>query len=87
MIYNYLKNLIFKFFFKLKKKRVNFVYDSDLQDLIKKLGMNEKIKSGQVKCLTCNESISFENLGAIVKVKGRIEFICQNPVCVSNFNN
>jgi hypothetical protein len=86
MIYNYLKNLISKFFVKFRKKRVNFVYDSDLDSLLKRLEVKDRIDSGYVKCLVCKETITFKNIGAIAKVKGNIEFICEKPVCISNFN-
>ena len=86
MIYNYFKSLVSKFFIKLKKKRVKFVYDSDLKTLLKKLGVHENVMSGKVKCFVCTKTITFENIGAIIKVKGHLEFICQNPICISNFN-
>ena len=86
MIYNYLKTLISKFFTKLKKQKVNFVYDSDLETLLKSLEVKNRVDSGKVKCFTCKETITFENIGAIIKINGQIEFICQNPVCISKFN-
>ena len=86
MIYNYLKSLVSEFFTKLKKKRVKFVYDSDLEMFLKKLDVHENVKSGKVKCIVCTKIITFENIGAIIKVKGHLEFICQNPICISNFN-
>lgn len=86
MIYNYLKNLVNKFFNKLRKKRIKFVYDSDLDVLLKKLDIHDSINSGKIKCFACKEAITFETIGAIIKVKGNLEFICQKPVCISTFN-
>ncbi len=85
MIYNYLKRLFSLFFIKLKKKQIKFVYDSDLENLLKKLDILDAIMSEKVKCYICGGVITLENIGAIIKVKGRVELICQNPVCISNY--
>lgn len=72
-------------FLNFRRSRIKFVYETDLEELLNSLNIREQL--GNSKCIICDDLINIENLGALQKRRGKIEFICNKPVCLINCNN
>lgn len=59
------------------------VHDVDLEKALRKLGIYEKLVKGAMYCMICEESVNLENLGALMRVNGKIKVICDKPACLS----
>ena len=59
------------------------VHDLDLERALKRLGIYEKISEGAINCMICDEPITMESLGALIKINGKIRVICDKPACLS----
>ena len=60
---------------RLRKSDVHAVYDEDLVGLLKKAGLLEKIKAGEVKCKYTGVTITLENLQAIIPTSSGYDFV------------
>jgi len=81
-----IKRFITSFPYHFKKMRIKAVYDADLKNLVKSLGLDMGIENGEYKCKYCGTIISFENLQAILKENSEIKFICSNFECLSKIS-
>ena len=61
--------------------KLKAVHDDDLESLLTSLECYEKVKSGEYKCIVCDEAITLDNLGAIVPLGGSIQFTCNDNNC------
>lgn len=57
------------------------VHDEDLIQLLKSLDVWENVKTGQCRCFYCDRVITQENIGAILPVEQKIQFICDEAEC------
>ncbi len=57
------------------------VHDDDLETLLTSLGYIELVKSGNCKCIFCNDVINLESLGSIIPKDGEIQFSCNKIDC------
>lgn len=81
-----IKKFITSFPDSLKKTQVKAVYDADLKNLVKSLGLDIGIENGKYKCKYCGTIISLENLQVILKENSKIKFICSNLECLSKLS-
>ncbi|RLI80543.1 hypothetical protein DRP04_08050 [Archaeoglobales archaeon] len=58
------------------------IYEEDLQKVLEKLGVLHDILQGKVKCFICEKEINLDNFGGIVKIKGNLKIVCDNPACI-----
>jgi len=58
------------------------IYEEDLQKVLDKLGILQDIIEGKVKCFICDKEINLSNFGGVVKIKGNLKVICDDPVCI-----
>jgi len=65
----------------MKKEIIQTVHDQDLQNLLVKLGLLEKLQNSLLKCCFCNRIITFNNLQGLFKDKEEIKMICDKPEC------
>jgi len=65
-----------------ENKKINFVYDDDLEGLLKKIGVFDDFVSDNKKCKFCKSVVNRKNLHSIFKESGDIKFICDKPECV-----
>lgn len=70
----------------IRKSKVNFVYDSDLDTLLQNLEVGDNIVKEKFRCLVCDETITKDNLGAIIKKDSKIKFLCNKPMCLINYD-
>jgi hypothetical protein len=66
----------------MKNHKLEAVFDSDLESILKDLGMLDKLNNGSLRCYYCKEVISLSNLQYIFPKKGQIVVSCNKPDCV-----
>ena len=69
----------------MNKYTLNAIHDDELLDLIKKLGLLEKLDKGCLKCKFTGETITFDNLYSIFPESGDIKFVCDTPEAIKLF--
>jgi len=73
---------IFRYPF-IKKQKLKVVYESDLLNLLKSLGIYQKIFDGKYHCKYCGCLVNFDNLQAVIPSNREIYVICSNIKCVN----
>lgn len=61
------------------RTKLNTVYDSDLEQLLIKLNLYDKIKERKIKCKFTDEIITLENLHSIFPEENTIKVVCDSP--------
>ena len=57
------------------------VYEKDVQKLLENLGMLNEVNNGQLHCFICNETITFENFGGIIRKNRELKIFCDKIEC------
>ena len=65
-----------------ERENIKGVYQDDIELLLNKLDLLEKIQKKQIKCPSCKKEISIENIGIISKDSGTIKIYCDNNECI-----
>jgi len=65
-----------------KKIEVKAVYDQDLEQVLKQLGIFDKLIAGEVNCAVCKSHVDLDNLGAIFPRGEDIKVSCDNDKCI-----
>ena len=65
----------------MKEEIIQTVHDQDLEKLLTKLGLLEKLQNNLLRCAFCNTVITLDNLQGIFKEKEEIKLICDKPSC------
>jgi len=65
----------------MKEEIIQTVHDQDLEKLLIKLDLLEKLKNGLLKCALCDTLITLDNLQGIFKEEEEIGLICDKPEC------
>ena len=63
------------------KKIIEAVYEEDIEDLLKKLGLWERFERGEYRCGSCQCVMKKENIQSIFCHGGEIGFCCENIIC------
>ena len=58
------------------------IYEEDLQKVLEKLGVLQDILQDKVRCFICEKKITLDNFGGIVKIRGNLKIVCDNPACI-----
>jgi len=61
---------------------VKAIHDSDLEKVLKKLGIYEKLVNREYRCHICGEVLSLDNLGGLYKENGEIRLVCDKIECL-----
>ena len=64
------------------KANLNAIHDDDLEALLSKLNLLEKIKKGEIKCKFTGEIITIENLHSIFPEEGTIKVVSGSPEAI-----
>jgi len=64
------------------KAKLNAVHDNDLEALLIKLNLLDKIKNGELKCKFTQETITLENLHSIFPEEGTIKLVSDSPKAI-----
>jgi len=62
--------------------RLKVFHERDIDTLLTRLGLIEKIEKKELKCAICKKIITKENLGAIYKKKNKIIIVCDSIECL-----
>jgi len=62
--------------------RVAAVFEGDVVDVLKGLGLYEQLVEGKLRCFICDEVVSLSTLGGLLKVGGRVRVVCNKPRCL-----
>jgi len=65
-----------------KRATVRAVWDSDLQELLKSLGLFESLSARQLQCARCQREIDLANLGALFSDGHDLRVTCDDATCV-----
>lgn len=68
------------------KSKLNAIHDDDLEALLSKLNLLEKIKGGQIKCKFTRETITLENLHSIFPEEKTIKVVCNSPDAIKQLS-
>lgn len=64
------------------KSNLNAVHDDDLEPLLAKLNLLDKVKEGKLKCKFTKEIITIENLHSIFPEEETIKLVCDSPEAI-----
>ena len=62
---------------------VKAIHDSDLEKVLRRLGLYEKLVRGELKCAICGRPLTLENLGGLYKVNGEVKLVCNRIGCLA----
>jgi len=62
---------------------IKAIHDTDLERVLKKLGLYEKLVKGKLRCAICGRSLSLENLGGLYKEGGEVKLVCNRIGCLT----
>lgn len=65
----------------MENKQIDAVLESDLEKLLKGLGIYDELVSGNLKCAICGEKVTQDNIMAIYPENGEIKLACDKPAC------
>ncbi len=61
---------------------VKAIHDSDLEKVLKKLGLYEKLVRGELRCTICGRPLTLETLGGLYKENGEVKLVCNRIECL-----
>jgi len=71
----------------LDKRKLLAFHEKNIDSILDKLGLLEKIKKGEIKCVICNKVITKKNLGAILKRNDKLLIICDSLECLEKIKS
>lgn len=63
-------------------KKVQAVYDDDIEEFLKSIGEYDKVISGKIKCKYCDSTITMDSISKIYPDSGSIKFVCSKSDCI-----
>lgn len=57
------------------------IYEKDVEKFLGKVGLLEEIKSGDISCSFCGETMTIANFGGILRKKEKLRFFCDRIEC------
>jgi len=64
-----------------KRHEIKAVHMSNLEEMLKGLGMLESVNEGHINCKFCGKKITLENLGCLYPKNNEISFCCNDSRC------
>lgn len=72
-----------------KKVEVNAILDSEIENLLMNTSQYEDLLKGNIKCASCNTTITSENIGIIMPIEKEsnfiLEFYCEKINCMEKY--
>lgn len=65
------------------KEIFNIIYDKETELFFKRIGLLEQILQNQIKCISCQETITLSNFRGAFKKDNNLFFICKKDECFS----
>jgi hypothetical protein len=66
----------------MEEHRLLVFHEKELEIVLNKLNLTEKVEREELKCNVCGRIITKENLGAILRKNGEILIICDSIECI-----
>jgi len=60
---------------------ITAVHERELERVLKRLGLLEKVERGEMKCPFCDRVLTINCIGAIAPLDG-VKLVCDNPKCI-----
>ena len=60
------------------------IHEKDLKNILKELGLFEKLEKGELFCGNCDRIITWDNLFALKKIDEEIILFCDEIDCMEN---
>ena len=65
-----------------KRVEVKAVYDQHLEQVLKNLGILDKLIAGELNCEVCGCQVDLDNLGTIFPDDDKVGVSCDNSRCI-----
>lgn len=65
-----------------KRLEVKAVWSSELEVLLRNLGIWEKLLLGELSCAQCGYTVDLDNLGAIIPQQDIVVVVCNKTPCI-----
>ena len=59
------------------------ISDVDLEKVLRRLGLYEKLARGELRCAVCGRPISLKNLGGLYKDNREVKLVCNRIECLA----
>jgi len=59
-------------------------HETEIEAMLRKLNLLEKVDAGEVKCAICNKTITKENFGGVFKKENKIFVVCDDLKCIGS---
>ncbi|RSN72488.1 hypothetical protein [Candidatus Methanodesulfokora washburnensis] len=66
----------------MEEHKLLIFHERELEKVLSKLNLTEKIEKGELKCSICGKIITKENFGGILGRNGNILVICDSIECI-----
>lgn len=67
------------------EKKINTVFEDDLDDLLMSRDLLDKFNQKKIKCKFCRSIINRENIYSLLPESGSVNLICNKPECIIVF--
>jgi len=61
---------------------VKAIHDSDLERVLERLGLYERLIRGELRCAICGRPLTLENLGGLYRENGEVKLVCNRIECL-----
>ena len=61
---------------------IKAIHDEDLERVLRRLGLYEKLIRGELRCAICGRPLSPKNIGGLYKENGEIKLVCNRIECL-----
>jgi len=61
---------------------VKAIHDTDLEEVLKKLKLYDRLLRGEFKCAICGCPLTLENLGGLYRENGEVKLACERIQCL-----
>ena len=65
-----------------KEYVIKAVYEEDLIEYLKSVGLYEKVINSEIDCFACGKKLELGNLGAIIPKEGKLYICCDKEDCL-----
>lgn len=65
----------------MKKGELQAVHDNDIETLLDSIGYLQKYENGEIRCIYCNNTITYDNFQCLIPDKNKVLFCCNNIEC------
>lgn len=69
-------------FWKKKHTTIKAVDDQDFPDFLRRIGVYEIIENGEAGCHICGDTLTVDQIEAVLPEDGKVIFICSKPKCM-----